>query len=510
MNRILHISLALLMMLAAPVLAEKEQDHGHDHGPTQDATDDEHAHGAGLPSVAVTQWTESMELFMEHPVLVADHSGRFIIHLTILDGFQPVRDGSLTLIFRGPGGSTHRVFAGELLREGIFAPTINLPYPGPYDFELTYDGPKATSTFHIQDFFVYDSEGAVPAETETEAADEIGFLKEQQWKVPFATSPAVMREIKSAAWAIGEVLPSPTAFVEIVAPVDGIIQVGDAGDLALPGSHITRGDVVARIVPPLQGNGWAASQLALAQAERNFKRAGRLREKDAISTREYEEAQNEYLARKAGHQRLAGNGTDGILSLTAPIDGQIIDWQVRPGQRLQAGDKLMAIADPTVVWLKVNVYESDYRNLGTPVGAYVHTGGENDGWNIPESQMRVLTTGGALDPVTRTIPVLIEVTNTEGRLTIHESTPVELYASEGAVATAVPRSAIYEDDGMDVVFVQTSGESFAKRVVKVGPNHAGWVSILEGIQPGEHVVIRGGYHVKLASTSAEIGHGHAH
>jgi len=510
MNRILHITLALLMILAAPAMAENEQDHGHDHGPTADATGDEHAHGADTPSVAVTQWTDSMELFMEHPVLVADHSGRFIIHLTILDGFQPVRDGSVSLIFRGPGGFSHRVFAGELLREGIFAPTVSLPYPGVYEFELAYDGPSTKSTFHIQDFVVYSSVDAVPVETEAEAADEIGFLKEQQWKVPFSTSPAAIREIKSAAWAIGEVLPSPMAFVEIVAPVDGIIQVGDAGDLALPGSHVSRGDVVARIVPPLQGNGWAASQLALAQAERNFERAERLREKDAISTREYEEAQNEYLARKAGHQRLAGSGSDGILSLTAPIDGQIIDWQVRPGQRLQAGDKLMAIADPSVVWLKVNVYENDYRSLGTPVGAYVHNGGENNGWNIPESEMRVLTTGGALDPVTRTIPVLIEVTNTAGRLTIHESTPVELYASEGATSTAVPRSAVYEDDGMTVVFVQTSGESFAKRVVKVGPHHAGWVSILEGIQPGEHVVIRGGYHVKLASTSAEIGHGHAH
>ena len=78
------------------------------------------------------------------------------------------------------------------------------------------------------------------------------------------------------------------------------------------------------------------------------------------------------------------------------------------------------------------------------------------------------------------------------------------------MATAVPRSAVYEDEGLDVVFVQASGESFAKRIVKVGPHHSGWVSILDGILPGERVVIRGGYHIKLASTSEEIGHGHAH
>ena len=124
--------------------------------------------------------------------------------------------------------------------------------------------------------------------------------------------------------------------------------------------------------------------------------------------------------------------------------------------------------------------------------------------------MRVLTTGGALDPVTRAIPILLEVNNSNGRLTINESTPVELYASDGVSATAVPRAAVYEDEGLDIVFVQAGGESFEKRTVVLGPHYADWVSILEGVRPGERVVTRGGYHVKLASTSAEIGHGHAH
>ena len=246
----------------------------------------------------------------------------------------------------------------------------------------------------------------------------------------------------------------------------------------------------------------------MAQAKRNYERAQRLREQDAISAREFEEAENAYLARKAGYERLDGSGDGGVLNLTAPIDGQVIDWQVKPGQRLRAGDRLMAIADPAVVWLRVNVYESDFRGLGTPVGAWVNSGGE--GWVVPPEAMKVLTTGGALDPVTRTVPILLEVTNADGRLTINESTPVELYTGDGSLATAVPRSAIFEDEGMDVVFVQAGGESFAKRVVQVGPTYGDWVSILAGVKPGERVVVRGGYHVKLAATTAEIGHGHAH
>lgn len=480
-------------------------DHGHDHGSSQDTAS--HLDEGEIPTVAVTLWTETMELFMEYPEMVARRPGRFIIHLTVLDGFQPVRDGGITLAFTAPGGARVAHTADALLREGIFAPEVSLEQPGIYAVDLTYEGPAATSTFRIPRLRVHASTATVHAHDDG-ADDGIVLLKEQQWKVPFATEFAVEREMKRSVWAIGQVLPAPAAYVEISAPIDGIVQVVDDGDLALPGAHVSRGDVVARIAPSLQGDGWTASRLALAQAERNYERAQRLRQQDAISAREFEETENAYLARKAGHERLAGGGDSAVLSLKAPIDGQIVDWQIRPGRRLRAGDPLMAIVDAAVVWLRVNVYESDFRGLGTPVGVRI---GSGDGaWVVPSAALRVLTTGGALDPVTRTVPILLEIANTEGRLTIDESTPVELHAGDGRLATAVPRSAVYEDEGLDVVFVQTGGESFAKRVVRLGPVHAHWVSILSGVEPGERVVVRGGYHVKLAATTAEIGHGHAH
>lgn len=490
--RIARFVLILLSVFAAAAFA------GADHG-----EDDE------TPSVAVTQWTAHMELFMEYPVLVTNEPGRFIIHLTILDGFQPVREGRVSLVFTGPAGEIHEIEATQLLREGIFAPSVELSEPGAYEFLLTYHGPEVRDTFTIDDFVVYPAADAIPAEKEEDPADEIGFLKEQQWKIPFATAETEIREIKRAVWAIGEVLPSPRAYAEIVAPVDGILQIAAGDNLALPGSAVRQGDVLATLTPPLQGDGWVASRLAYEQSKRNYERAERLKELDAISEREFEETRNEFQTRKAGFENHADAGSV-ALTLKAPINGKIIEWTARPGQLVRAGDKLMAVADPSVVWLKVNVYENDFRSLNRPVGAHVNAGAADGGLILTEADLRVLTTGGALDPVTRTIPVLLEVANTSGRLTIYESSPVELYSSDGDSAIAVPQIAVYEDEGFDVVFVQTEGESFEKRVVVTGPRYAGWVSILEGLRPGERVVTRGGYHVKLASTSAEIGHGHAH
>ena len=501
--RSIRISTALLMILALSAIAGGEKEHeGKAH--------DDHSDATNTPSIAVTQWTGHMELFMEYPVLVVNEPGRFIIHLTILDGFQPVREGSATLAFGSPHGKTYKIESTQILREGIFAPSVELPDAGSYEFVLSYVGPDVSDVFHIDDFIVYSSADDILTNVDEDPAGEISFLKEQQWKIPFATAEVEVREVKRAIWAIAEVLPSPKAYTEIIAPVDGIVQISTDDNMALPGSAVRRGEVLATITPPVKGDGWVASRLAFEQAKRDYERAQRLKDLEAISQRELELTRNEFQTRKARFESIADGGNVDALTLKAPISGKIIEWMVRPGQLVRSGDKLMAVVDPSVVWLKVSVYENDFRIMGRPVGALINADDGGGGWLLQDDDMRVLTTGGALDAATRTIPVLLEVANESGRLTINELTPIELFTSEGDSGIVVPRTAVYDDDGIDMVFVQTGGESFEKRLVVLGPYYSEWVSILEGIRLGERIVSQGGYHVKLASTSAEIGHGHAH
>jgi len=233
MKQFLSMTVCLNLLFVFQAQSVTAQDHGHDHG----ANAAEHAQEVEVPTVAVTQWTDSMELFMEYPEMVAMRSGRFIIHLTVLDGFQPVREGKVTLGFTAPNGAREVRTADTLLREGIFAPDIGLRDAAEYAFDLTYEGPGVSSTFRIPGFRVYASTDAIHAHAE-DVGDEIVFLKEQQWKIPFATAPAVQREMKRSIWAIGQVLPAQTAYVEIAAPINGTVLATDAGDLALPGAYV--------------------------------------------------------------------------------------------------------------------------------------------------------------------------------------------------------------------------------------------------------------------------------
>ena len=79
------------------------------------------------------------------------------------------------------------------------------------------------------------------------------------------------------------------------------------------------------------------------------------------------------------------------------------------------------------------------------------------------------------------------------------------------MTAAVPVDAVVDDGGMDVVYVQTGGESFTRKPVRLGIRDGDYIEIREGIEPGDWVVAQGAYSVKLASTSTEsIGHGHVH
>ena len=75
----------------------------------------------------------------------------------------------------------------------------------------------------------------------------------------------------------------------------------------------------------------------------------------------------------------------------------------------------------------------------------------------------------------------------------------------------MPRSAIIDDGGQPVVYVQTGGESFARRPVRLGMRGVDYIAVDAGLKAGERVVHRGAYRLRLAAADpAETGHGHAH
>jgi multidrug efflux pump subunit AcrA (membrane-fusion protein) len=87
-----------------------------------------------------------------------------------------------------------------------------------------------------------------------------------------------------------------------------------------------------------------------------------------------------------------------------------------------------------------------------------------------------------------------------------------LLLGDPVAGLAVPSSAIRDEDGLFVAYVQIGGETFERRAVRIGPSDGEWTLVESGIRPGERVVTLGAYQVKLASlnTSELSDHGHVH
>jgi RND family efflux transporter MFP subunit len=56
---------------------------------------------------------------------------------------------------------------------------------------------------------------------------------------------------------------------------------------------------------------------------------------------------------------------------------------------------------------------------------------------------------------------------------------------------AVPESAVIDDEGKPVVFVQMAGETFQKRYLELGKNENGLVQVMAGLTEGEYVTTKG-------------------
>ena len=64
--------------------------------------------------------------------------------------------------------------------------------------------------------------------------------------------------------------------------------------------------------------------------------------------------------------------------------------------------------------------------------------------------------------------------------------------------------------GIFYVYVQLDEEGYRKQEVKTGASNGKEMQIISGLQPGDRVVTKGAYQVKMASASGAIPHGHEH
>ncbi|MCY4574056.1 MAG: efflux RND transporter periplasmic adaptor subunit [Gemmatimonadetes bacterium] len=471
----------------------------------------DHSHAGGG---VVTHWTDELELFVEYPPHVKDvPSDPWAIHLTWLEDWQPVREGRLTLLLRGPGGAREEIVMDAPNRPGVFTATPALPATGTWRADMTLAVRGADHPIPVGQLQVFESEDALPHDVEEPPPNLIALLKEQQWTMPFAVGVAEERRIARSISATGETAAPASGLAHVSTPVAGLIVAN--GPALAPGDPVSAGQTLALIAPASIDNSYARLRADFVEARREAERAERLFAAGAIAQRRLEEARHELDVAQAAFEAIGGtppgeeDGTDPHLyRLRTPIGGVIAERHVAPGQHVGAGTHAFTVVNPATLWFVAHVPARHAAALGDLSGAWFTV----EGTERVHTAGRLVSVGSVIDPDNRTLPVRFAVANPDRALKVGMLAAGHLLVGDPVEGVAVPATAVQDEDGLPVVYVKVGGEAFLRRVVELGPSDGSWTIITAGVAAGEQVVTTGAYQVKLASLGdAEISdHGHPH
>jgi RND family efflux transporter MFP subunit len=480
----------------------------------------------GPEPLSVTRWTGKTELFAEYPPLVAGRTSRFAIHLTTLDPFKAVSEGTVEVQLRGGDGSLESFRVEGPSRPGIFGVDVTPARAGRRQLVITLAAAAVTDTHEVGAVDVHPDAAAAAAAAAPQAESEaISFLKEQQWTLDFATAVVQQRRLRASIRIPAEVVPAPGGEANVFAPFDG--RLVSVASLA-PGAAVSRGQELARIQPPpgapadlpqLERSRTQASS-ALDLATRDRERADRLVSAGAAPQKRLDEARaaeaQAAAAVKAAEAQLAqfnasrsadaGSGA-GQFAIRAPIGGVIVTRTAAAGMNVTGGAPLFHLVNPAVVQIVGHVPENQVAQARLTSGALIELPGGSA--TLPAGKL--LSIGRVLDPQSRTLPITFAADNRPLGAAVGQSVFLHLLLTESPPAPVVPASAIVDDAGRPIVFVQVEGESFERRPITIGAREGDVVQVTAGIIAGERVVTDGAYLVRLASLSTSVpAHGHVH
>lgn len=489
-------------------------------------------------SWAVTAWGELYEIFPEIDPLVVGEAAAAHTHVTRLVDFAPLTEGRVEIVLRGTDGAEAVFGATVAKKPGIYGIEITPRRPGEFELLFRVDSPAGREEIEGGRVRVGPAEepgGLILAPGRTLAAEEwaaslggeeISFLKEQQWKTPFRTAWAEAGELQARRSAPARLVTRPGGDLVLTAPEDGTLE---ARPLPYPGLQVRGGTPIFALAPRrVVERSWAELEEAVERAQAELKlassehqRMGRLVEAQVLAISELEHADAELAVARAradaaakdlaAAKRARGDGTKAeVFTIAAPFDGTVAEVTVGAGQTVAAGAPLARFLSGAPPWIEASL-APDFAATLTPGPTRVDlrtAAGSKPGWS--DLPARLVALAPAIDATSGRRKVLLELEAWPDGLAIGQTFEVEIASAERLRGIVLPVSALIDDSGASVVYVQPGGETVLRREVRVLAR-AGERILVEGLGAGERVVTVGAGAIRRASlVSSGVGEAHVH
>ena len=278
----------------------------------------------------------------------------------------------------------------------------------------------------------------------------------------------------------------------------------------VPGARITSGSTVAWISSRNMAEGDQAlkARAVLDAATREYERASALVESGAISRKEFEQAQLDYINAKAAFQAYEGRSAEAGVAVKASLTGYVKEVYVNEGDYVNAGQPLVTITRNRLLQLRADVPQKYYAALRNVSDANFRPAYSDETYSVKALGGRLVSAGRSAAG-TFYIPAIFEFSNT-GDFVPGSYSDIYLIGAQEEGIISVPESALLEEQGVYSVFVKVCDSEYRKQEVRTGRTDGLRREILSGLNEGDEVVTAGTGQVRLASMSGAIPEGHSH
>lgn len=266
------------------------------------------------------------------------------------------------------------------------------------------------------------------------------------------------------------------------------------------GDHVTPGSPLLQIDPLKQqatlGSfeaARAAQQANVHQAQLQLERVRKLHEAGVLPKADLDNAESAYDAAAAQLKSLEEQVNQQQVELRyyqvrAPMDGVVGDIPVRVGDRVAVNTLLTTVDEPAGLEAYIYVPADRARNLH--LGAPVHLL-DDSGRSILETRITFISP--QVDTETQTVLAKAALENARANLRVAQQVRAQVVwgTHDG---TVIPILAVTRINGQFFAFLamkEAKGTVARQRLLRIGDTVGNDYVVLDGIKPGDHIIISG-------------------
>ncbi|HZV34967.1 MAG TPA: efflux RND transporter periplasmic adaptor subunit [Verrucomicrobiae bacterium] len=171
------------------------------------------------------------------------------------------------------------------------------------------------------------------------------------------------------------------------------------------------------------------------------------------------------------------------LDLISPFKGVVQQLGVDQGRRVAVGDRLVSVADYSVIWVWAQFYQDELPMLKKELPVTISISAYPD----KKFEGKIALVDPFMNDALRTGRVRIDVQNPDFKLRPGMYVDVELSVDNGA-GLAVPVNAVLPTGLHDIAFVDKGGGRLEPRYIELGRKYGDFYEVKSGLKAGERVV----------------------